>query len=371
MKIKTLIATVAVLAVLSAIAYWTGRTPASGPADARVGKPLADSGAVTKAAKIRISDQGKSVLLVKQADGSWRDAGYFDMTADFSKLSSFVSDLLSAKIDRLVTTNPARIARLEFKDTKIELLDGADKVLWAVTLGKNADSGGRFVRFGNEDKAYLASLNAWIDGDAKNWADAQLLHLKADDVAKVEIPFDSGGAVTVQRAKKDAPWTSDRTPAGQEVKKDRVASLLDSLDGIRFSDSTATTDADAAEAKAHLRTFRLTTFDGKTLTVALGRKPEEKKPKAPEKEPAKPEAKEPEKEKKPEAAPEMETIPAGPVFVFISSSDAKDPINALMEKRAFKTDDYTFTGLPQKADELFEAAPPPPKPAPAPAPEKK
>ena len=41
-----------------------------------------------------------------------------------------------------------------------------------------------------------------------------------------------------------------------------------------------------------------------------------------------------------------------------------------MQKRAFQISDYTFTSLPQKSDELFEAAPPPAPAAPAPAPAK-
>jgi hypothetical protein len=44
------------------------------------------------------------------------------------------------------------------------------------------------------------------------------------------------------------------------------------------------------------------------------------------------------------------------VFAFISSSDAHASINELMKQRAFQVDEYTFTGLPQKADELFETA---------------
>jgi hypothetical protein len=45
-----------------------------------------------------------------------------------------------------------------------------------------------------------------------------------------------------------------------------------------------------------------------------------------------------------------------------------------MEKRAFQVAEYVFTGLPQKLDDLFEAAAAPtpaPAPAPAPAAEKK
>jgi hypothetical protein len=386
MKLKTLVVSIVILAVLSAAAYWGNRPSAPAVTDSRIGKTLVDSSAIEKAAKLRLSDQGKTVVLARQADGSWRDESYYDMPVDFSKLSTFVSDLSAAKIQRLVTTSPERLARLEFKDTKIELLDSADHPLFTLFLGKNADTGGRFVRYEEEHKAYLASLNAWLDSDPKNWADAQLLNVKADDVAKVEVPFDQAPAVTVSRPKKDGAWTAASTPAGQQVKADKVSSLLTSLGTIRFSDTTDSGDAQAAIAKQHLRVFRLTTFDGRTFTIALGRKPEEKKLKPVEKKPepaaapapaaagvqppadaksaadAKPAV--PEKP----AEPEYDTVPAGPVYTWITSSDARAGVNALMQKRSFQVDDYTFTGLPQKPDELFEQAPPPqPTPAKAPA----
>lgn len=390
MKIKTIIVTVIVLAALSVVAF-LARRPAPPPsADARIDQSLVDRAAVEKTVKLRFSDAGKKIELVRQSDGTWRVPSYYDLPADFGKLSGFIGNLTDAKLQRLVTSNPERIARLEFKDTKIELLDAADKAVITLTLGKNAETGGgRFVRFGDENKAYLANLNAWLDTEAKNWANAELLSLKADDIAKVEIPFAEGGPISVSRAKKDDAWTADKTPAGQKVKAEKISALLGSLGTIRFSDTTATDDAGIAPAKANLRTFKVTTFDNKTVTVALGRKPEEKKlkPVAPsadgktgpaalgsvadlakkddKKDPAQPGAEK--KDDKP-LAPEFETIPAGPVFAFVTHSDSAAPINALMQKRAYQIAEYTFTGLPQKADELFEAAPPPAPAAPAPAP---
>jgi hypothetical protein len=282
------------------------------------------------------------------------------------------------------------IARLEFKDTKIELLDAGDKPLLTLVLGKNAEvGGGRYVRYGDESKAYLANLSAYLDAEPKNWANSELINIKADDVAKIEMPFAEGGPITVSRAKKEDPWTSDQTPAGQKVKTDKVSSVLSSIGSVRFSETTAPDDPNVAPAKANLRTFKITTFDNKTITVALGRKPEEKKLKPPapaadgtsgpaalgsladlakkaEKKDGEPAAGEEKKDDKP-LAPEFETIPAGPVYAFITHSDAAAPVNAAMQKRAYQISDYTFTGLPQKADELFEPAPAP-APVPAPAP---
>jgi hypothetical protein len=366
MKLKTLVLAVALLAVLSAIVFWSNRPPAPPPADPRVGQPLADAAALTAATQLRVSDQGKSVLLQRQPDGSWRVASYFGLPADFSKLSSFTSDLTTAKIQRVVTTNPERLARLEFSDTKIEFLDAAGHPLWAVVLGKTADSGGRFVRFGDEPKAYLADLSSSIDAEAKNWADATLLALKPDDIAQIRIPFATGGPITATRAKAGAPWTTDRTPPGKTVKADTLASVLTTLGTLRFSDSSDPADPHAAVARQHARTFVLTAVDGKTTTITLGRKPEEKKPKAPVPPPPPPPPASPDA---PAPAPD-DTIPAGPVYVAITSSDATAPVNALMAKRAYQIDDYGFTSLPQQPADLFDgpAAPAPASPANPPKP---
>lgn len=381
MKLKTLIVSVLVLAVLSVVAYFARRPAAPPSADARIGQPLVERTAIDQAQRLKLSDGGKTVELVRQTDGTWRVASYFDLPADFGKLSGFVGSLTDAKVQRLVTSNAERIGRLEFKDTRIELLDGAGKAVFTLNLGKNAEvGGGRYVRYGDEAKAYLANFSAWLDSEAKNWANSELINLKADDVAKIEVSFPEGDAVTLNRAKKEDPWTADRTPTGQHVKADRVSTLLGSVGAIRFSDTTAPEDANAAAAKANQRTFKLTTFDQKTYTIALGRKPEEKKLKPPAADaktgPAalgsvadlakKDDAKK--ADDKP-LAPEFETIPAGPVFVFIAAGESSAPVNAAMQKRAYQIADYVFTGLPQKAEELFEAAQAA-TPAPAPAADK-
>jgi hypothetical protein len=378
MKLKSIVRIIAILAALSAVAFFATRPTPAPVADTRIGQPLADRAIVEKATTLRLNDQGKTVTLVRQADATWKVASYHDFPADFSKLATFIGSLTDAKLERLVTSSPARIALLEFKDTKIELLDATDKELWTVTLGKNPDTGsGRYVRYGAEAKAFLASLSAYLDTDSKNWANTELLALKVDDVAKIEIPFVAANAseptsLTVSRATKDAPWTAEKTPDGQKLKADKISAVLSSLSSIRFSETNDLTDANAVAAKATERLFKIETFDKKILKIALGRKPEEKKlkPIAPPAEGQsglaslgtaadmlkKDAAGKPAEPAKP-IAPEFETIPAGPVFVNIASSDASSSVNALMQKRAFQISDYTFTSLPQKSDELFEPAP--------------
>lgn len=381
MKLKTIIVSVLVLAALSVVMFIARRPTPPASADARIDQPLVDRATIEKAAKLRISDQGKTVTLERGSDAAWRVSSYYDFPADFAKLSGLVGNLTDAKAQRLVTSNADRIARLEFKDTKVDLLDASGKELWAITLGKTPETGaGRFIRFGAEQKAYLANLTAWLDTEAKNWASSELINVKADDVAKIEIPFNEGGPVTVSRAKKEDPWSADKIPAGQKLKPDKVSAVLSSIGTLRFSDTNDRADPNVTTAQAHQRTFKITTFDNKTITVAIGRKPEEKKLKPPTasadgktgpaalgsmadlaKKDGK--AKDPGEEKKADPAkpltPEYETIPAGPVFVNVANSDANAPVNALAQKRAFQIADFVFTSLPQKADELFEPVTPP------------
>jgi len=351
MKLKALVLTVAVLAVLSAVAFWANRAQSPAAADPRIGEPLGDPTAIEKAAIVRLSDQGRTIVLTRAPDGSWLDTSYFGLPADFSKLAGFAGDLVTARIQRLVTVNPDRMARLEFKDTRIEFLDAAGRALWSATLGRSADSGGRFIRFDGEDRAYLANLNASLDTEPRDWASAQLLDLKSDDVASVEVGFDQGAPVTVMRTAKDGPWTAAPASAGHKVSADTVSSLLASLGALRFSDTSDLADPQVAAAKRHLRTVRITSFQGRTTVISMGRKPEEKMLKSGSRKAesgnARPDTM---------AAPEYETIPAGPVYVFITSSDKGAPINGLMQKRAFQVDEYTFTSLPQKPADLFEPA---------------
>lgn len=385
MNLRKLTLTVAVLAVLSGVVWYLQRPKVPAVTDARVGQPVLAGDLATKAAKIRIADQGKQVTLEHQADGTWHVADYYDFPADFAKLSRLVDDLTSAKIQRLVTSRPDRLERLEFKDSSITLLDAAGKELWQVTLGKNAEGGGRFLRYGTEQKGYLANLTSYLDTDPKGWADTALLNLKADDVAGVELSFPDGKTVAATRAKKEDPWTSTTAPAGKQLKSATISTVIGNFTPLRFTDTKALDDPDAVAAKAHARTIKLTTFDHKTYTVALGRKPEEKKlkPPAPEKKPdaaaATPETKaaeakpaapagdvaakaEPAKPKE----PEFETIPAGPVFAFVSSADGKASVDALARKRSFEISEWAFTSLPASETDLWEDAPKPaaePKPA--------
>jgi hypothetical protein len=345
MKLKPLVVTVIILAALSGAAYFLTRSPASS-ADLRNGQPVVDRAIIEKAAQLRLTGNGTTVLFVKQPDTSWRVASYYDLPANFDKLLPFVDELTNAKVLRFVTANPDRLTRLEFADRQIALLDADGHELWSLTIGKRADAGGCFVRFGAEQKAYLASLDTWIDTVAKNWTDSTLLDLKPSEVARLEIGFDAAPPVVVSCAKASAPFAATPTPAGQQLAMDKFDSLLNQLIKLHFSDTSDPANPDALAARQHARAFKLTTFEGKTYTLALGCAPAVASP----------------------AAKSQTTgSPAGPVYAFIACSDPSAPVNALMQKRACQIPGEVYTSLPEKPGDLFMPEPPPTAPAALPA----
>ncbi|MDD2762358.1 MAG: DUF4340 domain-containing protein [Opitutaceae bacterium] len=419
MKLKTLALTVAILAILSAIAFLLQRPPAQTGQDPRVGQPILDAQVLNQATQVRLTDQGKTVQLTRQPDDRWLVPSYYDLPADFAKLSQFIGDLSAARVQRLVTRNPERLARLDFKNTSIALLDPAGKALQTLTLGKGVEGGGRFVRFDDEQKGYLANLSVFLDADAKNWTDSLLVNLKPDDITGIELTFAEGNPVVATRARKEDAWTAGKAPAGQRLKEDRLTSLLGTFTSLRFQNTSALDDPNVETARQHSRMVRLTTFDHQIITIQLGRKPGEKKetgdgrPEAGKLEAggqpvaSKPlgEGEKPETgsqksgggsqgatQAKPEPGPLAEASaktetpnpglsaataasalaaqnseptappPVEPVYAFITSSDPAAPVNALMKKRAFQIYDWNYNSLPQKADELFEPVPALPAP---------
>ncbi len=206
MKLKTLSIVVVILFLASAAVFIANRPAKLAGVDPRIGHALVDHSVLAKAPKITLEDAGKSVVIARNPAGDWIIDNYYGFPADFSKLTQFADQLSKAKIDRFVTTDPARIARYDFGHDSISLADASGKTLWSLDLGKTLDSGGRLVRYHGEKKVFLSRLQLWMDSSAKNWADSTLVSLKLDDIAGIGIEFPGSSTLELTRTKKGAPF---------------------------------------------------------------------------------------------------------------------------------------------------------------------
>ncbi len=364
MKIKSLVITVVVLAILSAAAYYLTRNPPPAVADARVGKPIADQAVFNQLSKIRVLYNGTTVELVHQPDGTWTIPAYYDMPVDFNKLTQLFAFFTQEKVQRLVTSNPDTIKRLGFDGNRITLFDAAGKEAWNIAIGKDSETGGKYLRFGDEPKAFHTTANLIFDADPSNWADTYLVNLKNEDVSRVEVDFPAENMTLVAtRAKPTDPWVAQNAPAGRKLGENAITRILGADGVIRYQENLDLTDARVAEPRPEARNVKFTTFGGRTVEIHLARKPAEKVMKAPA--PAGPEkagpaaalgniTSEPKEPEGPASALASEEKPPGPLFITVKDSDPKSRVNALMQKRAFVVQDYVMTSLPQKLDEALE-----------------
>lgn len=342
MNLRPLLISVAVLAPLAAAVWWFQRPePPPSLNDARVGQRLAEPDALARAARIRLTlPSGETVSFARAADQRWTIEGTPALPADVVKLARLSSELVGARVERLVTRNPDRISALGFGETRVAYLDADGKTLLELDLGKTADGGGRFLRHGEESQAYLARLDLHLDATAAAWRDTLLLPgLAAADIASIRIQFTDtfvATSATLTRESADVPWTADQPPEGKQLKQTLVSGQLTNLANLRYTGIAPRLDPAVVAARVFPREVEIKTFDGRTLVVSFQRLPA------------------------PPAPAEGETAPpAGPrpVYVEVTDSSADAVLATAARTHVFEIAEWVFNALPAKPEDLFENTP--------------
>ena len=366
MNLKTLSISVLILAILSGIVAWLNRPVIATDTEPRVGHSLLADIAANETTDLTISREAETVELKQDDEQIWRVTSYHNLPADAEKLRRLVQELAGAKIVRVVTRNPERASRLGLGGSSVTFNSSGSSS--TITFGKNAQRGGRYLKLDDADDApvYLTAATTFLDTTAKNWATADLTTFEAADIKQLEIKFAAGEQIAITRDDADAEWQAVGLAPDERLRSAGISSLLNQLSSLRFTE-TASPDAEAVvAASAQQSTFKLTTFSDETLTVSIGRQPEQIVIKE---DAADPVAAVVELTTAPGAPPEnpenaleemTETIPAGPVYVSFDGPTNLAPLVGAQSTLAFQLADYIFTGLPAERAGLIDHAPPPP-----------
>lgn len=352
MKVKSLAIAVGTLGLLTT-AVWFFQRDTAGPAeDPRIGQPILDKALLARIGGLHLHTGGNSVTITGidlAADQGGVVSEYHDLPVDFGKLVRLLDDLQKdeTKVTRLIGSNPERLAKLGFAGDRIELRDKSGATLWTLHLGSTPPNGGRFVKFGDENKAYLATFSAWLDGTPKNWANAALVGAKADDVVGIEARFADGTSLTATRVDAKGVWRAPGLAEGETLRESELNSLVSRLATLRFMDTREPETLETIAARPTARTYVLTLTDDRTITITASQRQDP------------PPASESAEDGAAPATPQNQ-----PADVFVQSSRADDRINALMTRRSFQVADWTFNGLPAERSGLVNA---PPAAAPTPS----
>lgn len=362
MNLNKLYLSTAILAVAAGITYFINNADSTRTEDPRVGSTIISNEQLDSVGTLEMISGNASLTFKYDSDVSaWLLQEKYSLPADSSKITDLVTQLKEAKLERVASSNPKRIADFGFEIDYINLIDAEGKGVLSLDLGRETENGKQLVRFADEDVAFISSESFSVDGDPVSWLEKQLISVERDDIRSATFTLENGDTLSVARESEDADWTTtDSLPEGKELDQGAITRALNRLVNVRFSTLADLTDPDFIAAKAHSYTVSYTLADKTEYTVQAGRRPEVRVEKEVE-------TTNEEGETVTELQEEVETE-AGPVFAIIGSSDASDPINEYMNRTAFATTSSLYTAAPKSLDELLTNAPEPePEPEPKPA----
>jgi hypothetical protein len=207
---------------------------------------------------------------VRKDEKGWRVTKPVDAPADEGVVTSLLTTLVEAEVQKTLDELPADLAPFGLDKpsvvARVTSKDGSQSP--TIAVGKNTTIGGRtYVRKGDEPKVYLTttSLKFGLDKQVKDLRDKAVIAYQDDDVQRVAIQRAEGETTTLVRKDKDA-WTVE--PGDQPADPTEVRSYLSSLRSTRAVDFPD--DAPADLGKYGLATPRL------VVAVTTGKEGEQK-----------------------------------------------------------------------------------------------
>lgn len=193
MKFRGLLVSVALLAVLGGLLYWSNRKQKG--ADA---KPAADSGPKILAIpedqirEVRIQKTGgENTLLRKGDDGKWQIVEPKPARADQDSVSSLVSTLSSLSADKLVEDKAADLAAYGFNQPALTVkVTKKDGKVDDLIIGDDVPTGsGSYARLGSDARVFTVAgyTKTNLDKSANDLRDKRLLTFDTEKLTRVDL----------------------------------------------------------------------------------------------------------------------------------------------------------------------------------------
>lgn len=276
MNAKTLVALVAVAAILIALAFvgelgerrgatTTGDIGAALLPDLEAELNSIDHVAVVGAGRKPVA------TLTRTADG-WTIAELDGYPADVVKIRKALVALADARILEDKTSNPDYYSRLgvdavDADDARgLEIsISTADHDFPAIIVGDLSGKSDRFVRRADEERSYLIDHDPDLSTNAAQWADSEIIDVASARIQRVEITHADGERLVISKSGRDqTSFDVENVPEGRELQYATIANVTGgALRQLRLESAARLSEAPPSPAT----TSEFRTFDGLVVTV--------------------------------------------------------------------------------------------------------
>ncbi len=290
MKLKWLALVSAVLMVAALAAFALNRWGTGPSARGRVGQPLMTGIDTAQARQVEIVSAEGTVTLTSADGQSWVVAEQHNFPVDTKHIKGLFFTLTTRTLAHLVTENPDKLADLglltpeeqgdqpqaEQAGTVIRIRGGNDAPLFQLVVGNtrigegSMTFGGVYVRYPQEQAAYLVGDSIVTDLRPQDWIDNQVLDLDAEQTLQ-SIRVEKPGARPLEfsRAKPGDPWRLAGVADGQ-LAQDEVQRLASQLAGMDVFKVASPDVAPKAVGRTRIGRLQFALFDKRRYTLDIG-----------------------------------------------------------------------------------------------------
>lgn len=239
--------------------------------DRRVGTTLMSASDLASIDRVVVDRGGQSFTLARKAGDRWFVPGTTEFPVNASKMGTFFDAMQQARFERLAAKDAATGGGFGLDAGVKVTLSSKDKTVLAFTLGATRSGGGQYAQVGGDRSVYLLDRELGADGDVGAWELKNLIRLKKGTIKTLEFLPGKGvkGAGAKFAREKDAdPFKLDGKGT---IKAGEVEGLDTILEDLSF---TTRVDVSNEEAKAALSApskLVATLFDGRVVTVLVGK----------------------------------------------------------------------------------------------------
>ncbi|MEZ4743965.1 MAG: DUF4340 domain-containing protein [Bdellovibrionota bacterium] len=239
-------------------------------ADPMIGQTIMAQADTTKISNIEISrDNDHKVSLVMDEKHAWH-LQTDNFPADAAKILQFIENLTSAKIVRKMGTNKEIYPSLGLDNATNVVIKAKDQELLHIKIGSQRKGGGAYISLNTNDNSYLLSKNLSVFADANDWELKVIANVESKDIKTVEF-ISKSATSKLTRESADKDFLLDGIKEGEELNKSSANALANILTGIRYTSRVESDNALAKNALEQASKAIITTYDGRTYTVTVGK----------------------------------------------------------------------------------------------------